>query len=324
MKSLSSTGHPLQDLRHFGADLFELSPTRETSVPASDSISTPTLSQAQAYCRSLASRHYENFTVASWFLPRELRTHFYSIYAYCRWADDLADEAGPAGSSLLTQWQTQLERSYTDAPLKNPAFIALRETVRLFAIPSKPFTDLLSAFQQDQTTTRYATRAELLDYCARSANPVGRLILYLARTTDEKSLRQSDAICTGLQLANFWQDVSNDWHKRRRIYLPAEDLQRFPGSEAAIQSGHATPEFRELLLSEVAWAESFFQAGQPLCSRVPPSFRRQIRLFHDGGMAILAAIRRQHGDVLRRRPKLTAWQKLRLMLSVLTLSGNRP
>ena len=309
-----STGLPLMDLERFGPLAREV----------------PTLAESRAYCRSLARQHYENFTVAAGFLPKTLKMHFYSIYAYCRWADDLADEdtinaaerpnvaEQPNAAERLEWWASLLEQTFEGYLPPHPVFVALHETANEFAIPQGVFADLLIAFRQDQTTHRYATRAQLLDYCRHSANPVGRLILYLARTTDAESFQLSDAICTGLQLANFWQDTARDWRDRQRIYLPAEDLQRFGCAESDFESfssqNRATPEFCALIREQVDWAQTFFERGRPLMDRVPSRFRRQIRLFHDGGMATLNAIRRNSFDVWKRRPTVSRWTKLRLLL----------
>ncbi|MDO4573789.1 MAG: squalene synthase HpnC [Planctomycetia bacterium] len=291
-----STGFPMRDLERFG--------------PGSSENVTPEF--ARKYTASLAGKHYENFTVVTFFLPKALRQPFYNLYAYCRWADDLADEAGHA-THLLDWWETELDAMYAGRAT-HPVFVALAETVREYAIPREPFADLLWAFRQDQQTLEYTSREQLLEYCRHSANPVGRLILYLARTTDAESFRLSDAICTGLQLANFWQDVARDWHERRRIYLPDDDRQRFGATREIWEKGQTTPEFAALLQEETDWAETFFQTGRPLISRVPKAFRLEIRLFHDGGMAVLSAVRRQNYDVWTRRPVVTKFQKLRLLL----------
>ena len=180
-------------------------------------------------------RHYENFTVASRLLPRRLRQHVCNIYAYCRWADDLADEIGDPQRSLalLDWWETQLRDCY-DGRAAHPVFIALSETIRKFDIPAEPFLDLLVAFRQDQRVTRYETIDQVLEYCRCSANPVGRLVLYLGRCHTPERARLSDSICTGLQLANFCQDVARDWD-RGRIYLPQADCRRFGYDEAVFR-----------------------------------------------------------------------------------------
>src|SRR5579872_1923558 len=187
----------------------------------------PSLPEAQAYCRRLARTHYENFSVATWFLPARLRQHFYNVYAYCRISDDLGDEVGDTAASLelLDQWQRELDACYEGSP-KHPVFVALADTVRQFEIPKHEFSDLLIAFRQDQTVTRFETFNDVLAYCRYSANPVGHLVLYLCGYRDAERQHLSDYTCTALQLANFWQDVSVDYDKGR-IYLPLESLRRF-------------------------------------------------------------------------------------------------
>ena len=183
-------------------------------------------SEAERYTRWLATHHYENFNVVSWLLPRDLHQHFYNVYAYCRWSDDLGDEvADPARAlQLLDAWEDELRLIYKDgAGPSHPVLIALRETIRAKDIPLQPFRDLLRAFRQDQTVKRYATWDDVFDYCVYSANPVGRLVLYLCGYRDEARQKLSDYTCTALQLANFWQDVSRDLEKGR-IYIPLDAL----------------------------------------------------------------------------------------------------
>jgi squalene synthase HpnC len=178
--------------------------------------------EAQAYTRWLATHHYENFNVASWLLPKELHQHFYNLYAYCRWADDLGDEipARERALELLDWWERELDACYEGRP-SHPVFVALRETIAAKDVPKQPFADLLKAFRQDQVVKRYPTWDAVLDYCVYSANPVGRLVLYLCGYRDEERQRLSDATCTALQLANFWQDVSRDL-EIGRIYIPLD------------------------------------------------------------------------------------------------------
>ena len=192
------------------------------------------------YCRRLARSHYENFSVASWFLPQRLRQHFFNVYAYCRISDDLGDEIGDpmASLQLLDQWEAELNACYDSSP-RHPVFVALAETVRRFEIPKHEFADLLTAFRQDQRIARYETFDDLLGYCRYSANPVGHLVLYLCGYHDAERQKLSDYTCTALQLANFWQDVSADFSKGR-IYLPLEDLRRFGVSEEGIAAGDNT------------------------------------------------------------------------------------
>ena len=274
----------------------------------------PSLAEAQEYCRRLARSHYENFTVASWLLPEDLRPHFCHVYAYCRWSDDLADEtAGGAESlELLDWWHSQLDDCYRGV-VTHPVFVALRPTIEEFEIPIEPFRDLLTAFRQDQNCKRYETFNQLLDYCQNSANPVGRLVLYLARCHDEQRGALADSICTGLQLANFWQDVARDY-KLGRIYLPQESCRAVGYDESMFSAHQFNPQFRQLLKSEVDRAESFLRDGEPLVGLVPPSIRLDVRLFIDGGLAILNAIRRIDYNVWRRRPAVSKFTKLQLLL----------
>lgn len=268
--------------------------------------------QSRAYCRRLARRHYENFTVASLLLPRRLRQHFCNVYAYCRWADDLADEVGgPADSlGLLDWWQRQLLECYRGRAV-HPVFIALTDTIRQFDIPADPFADLLVAFRQDQKVTRYETFEQLLEYCRYSANPVGRIVLYLGRCHDRRRAELADSICTGLQLANFWQDVARDWG-RGRIYLPQDDCRRWGYDESMFARRHFNDAFRRLLAAEVAETQRRLRRGLPLVEMVPRRLRLDVALYVHGGLAILEAIRRQDYDVWSRRPTLSKVDKLRL------------
>jgi squalene synthase HpnC len=217
----------------------------------------PTLAQAQRYCRRLATSHYENFPVVTCLLPRRLHQHFYNIYAYCRWADDLGDEVGDRAKSLelLNWWRRKLAECYAGQPT-HPVFVALRPTIREFDIPWTLFADLISAFEQDQRVTEYATFAQLADYCTRSANPVGRLVLFLCRQATEENFRWADSICTGLQLANFWQDVSRDLDMGR-VYLPAEDRTRFGYSSDDLHARVTNEAFLELMKFEVDRARQY-------------------------------------------------------------------
>lgn len=282
------------------------------------------LAEAQAYCRRLARTHYENFTVASWLLPAELRQHFCNVYAYCRWADDLADETSGASESLelLDWWESQLAECYRGVAV-HPVFVALEPTIRELEIPIDPFRDLLVAFRQDQTQTRYETFDDLLGYCRNSANPVGRLVLYLGRSHDDERGRLADSICTGLQLANFWQDVARDYD-RGRIYLPQESCRRAGYDESMFARREFNPQFRRLLAAEVDRAEGFFRAGERLVEMVPQGLRIDVRLFVDGGLAILDAIRRADYNVWRERPAISKAKKLRLVARAWWQSLRRP
>ena len=273
----------------------------------------PSEGEAREYCRRLARSHYENFSVASWFLPRELRQHFFNVYAYCRISDDLGDEVGDAAASLqlLDEWENELNACYDGQP-RHPVFVALAETVREFEIPKHEFADLLTAFRQDQKVRRYESFTDLLGYCRYSANPVGHLVLYLCGYRDPERQLLSDYTCTALQLANFWQDVSADFAKGR-IYLPLEDLRRFGVSEESIRDGENTSAFREMMKFEVERAREWFTQGLPLMAKVDRKLATDIELFSRGGQEILNAIERQHYAVLGRRPVISKTRKLSLV-----------
>jgi len=274
---------------------------------------TPSLEEARAYCERLARSHYENFSVATWFLPRRLRPHFYSIYAYCRISDDLGDEVGNPQHALqlLDIWEGELEACYAGRP-RHPVFVALAETVRACDIPRQTFADLLTAFRQDQRVSRYETFENVLGYCRYSANPVGRLVLYACGYRDDERQQLSDYTCTALQLANFWQDVAVDYNKGR-IYLPLEDLRRFGVTEKDMSDRRATPQFLELMRFEVQRAREWFHKGLPLAQKVDSALAIDIELFSRGGLAILQAIEDQDHDVLRRRPVISKPRKLALV-----------
>lgn len=271
------------------------------------------LAQAQKYCADLARRHYENFTVASLLLPRQLRPHFHAVYGYCRWADDLGDETGGGerALALLQWWRQELLSCYDDRP-RHPVMIALHQTIRRFAIPPQPFLNLLLAFEQDQRVKRYETYEQLLDYCRHSANPVGHLVLYLGRAYDQENALLADAICTGLQLANFWQDVARD-SDIGRVYLPAEDCRRFGYSEADLQARRFTAAFAALMRFQVERARELFNLGWPLVKRVPSNLRTDIELFIGGGLGILSKVEACGFDVWQQRPVLSKWKKTALL-----------
>jgi len=274
----------------------------------------PTVEAAQAYCRMLAESHYENFHVATWFLPKPLRPHFHSIYAYCRISDDLGDEVSdPAVAlALLDMWGRELDACY-EGHARHPVFVALAETIRDCSIPKEPFADLLIAFRQDQTVARYQTMDDVLKYCHYSANPVGRLVLYACGEVSEENFRLSDATCSALQLANFWQDVRVDFAKGR-VYIPQDDMRRLGVSDETIARGTATPEFRALLRHEVEFARSLFMQGLPLIGRVNRDLAIDLDLFSRGGLEILRAIERRNYDVLSARPAISRRAKLALAL----------
>ncbi len=274
----------------------------------------PTLAEARAYCRRLAESHYENFHVASWFLPARLRPHFHSIYAYCRISDDLGDEVGDPEQSLalLNLWGGELDACYR-GEARHPVFVALAETIRECDIPKEPFADLLDAFRQDQTVTRFRRMEDVLAYSRRSADPVGRLVLYACGYRDPEFFRLSDFTCSGLQLANFWQDVAVDYGKGR-IYLPLEDMERYGVSESTIAGRLATPGFRDLLRFEVEYARRMLLDGMPLIRLVDRELALDLDLFSRGGLEILRAIERQRYDVLSSRPVVSKTRKLGLAM----------
>ena len=290
------------------------------ALPASYRIPdvAPTLSEARAYCKQLAESHYENFHVASWFLPKALRPHFHSIYAYCRISDDLGDEVGDTAQALalLDLWGRELDACY-EGRARHPVFVALSETIRACSIPKEPFADLLTAFRQDQTVTRFTTMQDVLDYCHYSANPVGRLVLYASGEVNEENFQLSDATCSALQLANFWQDVRVDYAKDR-VYLPQADMQHFGVTDATIAAGIATPEFRALLRYEVEYTRDMFEQGLPLIGKVNRDLALDLDLFSRGGLEILRAIERQDYDVLSARPAITKGTKLQLAFRALS------
>jgi squalene synthase HpnC len=288
---------------------------RRAFEPVSDPI------EAEAYTRSLTHSHYENFSVVSVLLPKHLKQDFCNVYAFCRIADDLGDEMGDRDQSLdaLARFREQLVNCYqTDAKeCQSAVFAALRQTIGRHDIPMKPFDDLIRAFEQDQTVLRYETFDRVIDYCTRSADPVGRIVLYLCGYRDAERQKLSDKICTALQLINFWQDVRRDILERDRIYLPAEDMQRHGVSERQLREGRITEGYRELIRFEVERTERLFDGGEALLPLLAPVYRKQIALFAKGGRAICTAIRRQRFDTLTRRPRLSKWQKARLISGTL-------
>lgn len=308
----------------------------------------PSLEDAQRYCARLAHSHYENFSVVTWFLPKHLHQHFYNVYAYCRISDDLGDEVGNPEQSLalLDAWEAELNATYASlepqrlkpgissnsagspegvslqsaatnrqqpiAP-RHPVFVALRETIREFDIPRDPFANLLAAFRQDQTTTRYPAFEDVLGYCKNSANPVGHLVLYLCGYRDVERQLLSDYTCTALQLANFWQDVRVDYHDKGRIYLPLESLAQFGVSESDIAERRATPQFLAMMRFEVNRAREWFAMGLPLIGKVDKQLATDIELFSRGGLEVLNAIEQQGYDVLKSRPSISKPRKLWLV-----------
>lgn len=277
----------------------------------------PTLPEALSYTRWLATRHYENFHVVSWLLPKRLHQDFYNVYSYCRWADDLGDELGDTAESLrlLAWWREGLQAMY-GGRATHPVFVALQGTVQRYSIPQQPFDDLIGAFVQDQTVTRYRNWEELFGYCRGSANPVGRLVLYLCGYSDAERQRLSDATCTALQLANFWQDVTVDWEKDR-VYMPLDVLERNGSSVEDIAARRAGPGFRAAMRDVVQRARELFLEGLPLVGMVDRRLAVDIELFSRGGMRVLEKIEAQNYDVLARRPSISKTERVWLLLGTL-------
>jgi squalene synthase HpnC len=278
---------------------------------------TYTPAEARDYTRWLATHHYENFHVVSFLLPKRLHQDFYNVYAYCRWADDLGDEMGDRAESLrlLAWWRTELDAMY-QGRATHPVFVALRDTVREHQIPRQPFADLIQAFVQDQTVTRYRNWDQVLAYCRYSANPVGRLVLYLCGYSDEERQRLSDATCTALQLANFWQDVTVDLRKDR-IYIPLDAIERHGYTVEELCARRFTPAFREVMREIVGKARGLFLEGAPLAGRLDRRLALDIDLFSRGGLRVLRKIERQGYDVLAARPAISKTERVRLLLGSL-------
>lgn len=272
---------------------------------------------AQKYTHWLATHHYENFNVVSWLLPKDLHQHFYNVYAYCRWADDLGDEIPESRRALelLDWWEHELAACYEGRP-SQAVFVALRETIIAKDIPRQPFADLLKAFRQDQTVKRYATWESVLDYCVYSANPVGRLVLYLCGYRDEHRQKLSDATCTALQLANFWQDVSRDLEKRR-IYIPLDAAAHHGVSEDDIVSRRFSPNYVALMKDLIARTRELFNEGLPLAQQVEGKLSIDLEMFSRGGLAVLDAIEAQGYDTLNHRPAISKVKQAGLLGSVL-------
>ena len=253
--------------------------------------------------------HYENFPVASMLLPPELRQPIAVIYRFARSADDIADEGDATPAERLADlnaYRAELDRIEAGGPPQTPLFVALAEVIGSYALPIQLFRDLLDAFAQDVVKTRYADYPELLDYCRRSANPVGRLVLHLFGCTEPEHLDQSDCICTALQLINFWQDVAIDWQKDR-VYIPQTDFPHFRVSEDDIAARRWSANWAALIDFEIDRANALMQRGTPLVHALPGRLGWEIRLTVQGGLRILERLRQVRGDVFRRRPKLGAW-----------------
>ena len=279
----------------------------------------PSLAEAKLWCKTLATTHYENFHVATWLLPARVRPHFESVYAYCRVSDDLGDEVeSPAVAlRLLDTWGDMLEECYV-APerSRHPVFVALHESIVACTLSRGLFADLLDAFRQDQSKTRYATWDETIDYSRRSANPVGRLVLQVCGYRDELQARLSDDVCTGLQLANFWQDVVED-AERGRCYVPREYLERFGVDEGQFEGRVFTPEFRGMMEALVLRTRALLTRGARISQTVDGELGVTLDLFRKGGEAILDGIAAQGYDTLRGRPVVSRRKKALLLLDAM-------
>ena len=288
---------------------------RETPQPGGANVR-----DAYQWCARYTRQHQENFTVVSWFLPRELRAPMFAVYAFCRYTDDLGDEAPGDRLALLDDWETQLRRAFEPAPQPpdHPIAVALADLAQRKPLDADPFLRLIEANRLDQTKSRYADFQELLGYCRLSANPVGEMLLALWEINDAERRKLSDATCTALQLANHWQDVRRDW-QAGRLYLPLDDLRRFGLTEQQlgeqIAAGRCNPAFRDLIRYQVDRAEAWFRQGDALVALVPRELAVDLRLFSDGGRAVLRAIAAQDYDVLAARPRVArrrrAWLALR-------------
>ena len=259
---------------------------------------------AREHCARLTRRHYENFPVASWLLPRRSREAVQAIYAFARTADDFADEPEHEGHRLerLDTWEEMLRRCHR-GDAEHPVFVALGSAIQRHGLPLQPFLDLLAAFRLDVTKTRHADFASLLDYCRLSANPIGRLVLHLFGRHEPELSPLSDALCSALQLTNHWQDVKTDL-ARGRIYLPEADREKHGVLEDRLRSGHVDEAFRSLMREQIRRTRSLFERGRPLCDRVRGRLRAELRLTWHGGWRVLERIERAGSDVFRRRPRL--------------------
>lgn len=280
---------------------------------------TAAYSEAEAleYTRWLATHHYENFQVVSALLPKKLHQDFYNVYSFCRWADDLGDEMGDPRESLrlLSWWRSELAAMYR-GQASHPVFVALRNTVTRHDIPIDPFDRLIQAFEQDQTVTRYPTFDDVYRYCVNSANPVGHLVLYLCGYRDTERQTLSDYTCTGLQLANFWQDVSVDLAKDR-VYLPLNLLAKHGYAVEELFAGREDDRFRALMREAVEVAGGFFARGLPLVGKLDRRLALDIELFSQGGMKILRKIKEQGYNVLQCRPHISKAERIVILLKCL-------
>ena len=295
---------------------FALQPREFVATPAALERSW-NHAESEAYTHWLATHHYENFHVVSFLLPKKLHQDFYNVYSFCRWADDLGDEIGDTTESLrlLDWWGGELDRMYA-GHASHPVFVALAGTVRKYGIPRQPFADLIRAFIQDQTVSRYADWAGVLDYCVYSANPVGRLVLYLCGYSDVERQKLSDATCTALQLANFWQDVTVDL-KKDRIYLPLDLLAKHNYTEQELFAHRFDERFQGVMREAVERARGYFHAGLPLARRVDRRLSVDLELFSLGGLRILEKIEARGFNVLAQRPVISKVERVGMLLQAL-------
>ena len=261
------------------------------------------MNAAYAACLQIAREHYENFPVASRLVPASMRPHIAAVYAFARGADDIADEPGPTAAQRLRRLDDW--RSHLHEPPRTAVFIALDDTRQKFDLPLDLFEDLLSAFRQDVTTSRYETWPVLLDYCRRSANPIGRLVLRIAGHRRDDADRWSDAICTALQLTNFWQDLAIDW-ERGRLYLPAELLRAAHADPADLDRRTISAPWQAALRQATSMTRTLFVQGGPVCDVVDGRLRYELRATVLGGLRILEKLERKHFDVFAHRPTLNA------------------
>ena len=276
----------------------------------------PSLAEAQAWCKTLATTHYENFHVATFFLPKSLRPHFHSVYAFCRTSDDLGDEVGDTAiaTRLLSAWRAMLHQCFAEpGASRHPVYVALQPTIAACQLPREPFDDLITAFERDQVYTHHESLETLEDYSRYSANPVGRLVLLVSGYRDEELLRLSDEICTGLQLANFYQDVVPDWTERNRRYLPADAMARFGVTDAQIAERRFDANFAAMMKFLVDDARARLSRGQRISKVVERDLAATLDLFAKGGHAILDAIEAQGYNTLKSRPVVTKGAKVRLL-----------
>ncbi|QRF23927.1 squalene synthase HpnC [Alicyclobacillus sp. TC] len=274
---------------------------------------TAGLEKEFAYCADVTAQHYENFSVISWFIPKDLRPHFCALYAYCRGVDDLGDEWTGNRLEALDQWEQQLDLCYNGRPT-HPIFRALQISIQTYHLEKRDFLALIEANRMDQSISSYETFSDLAAYCACSANPVGRLVLQLFGYRDDRRQKLSDDICTALQLANFLQDLSVDI-PRGRLYIPLEDLRQFDVDLTDLQAGHFNRQISCLMDFEIQRTEQFFRSGQPLEHMVPTRLGKQLRLYRLGGQAILEALRRRGGNPFP-RPTVSALAKAMLIVKL--------